>query len=83
MLALTALSPDVEHLNEVSLKLPLSDVAVKTLQNVNRQWIRATATALERCRSEQPISTVLFGLRENKRLELSHVIVIWHHFVCF
>ncbi|XP_006142459.1 nesprin-2 isoform X5 [Tupaia chinensis] len=49
VLALTALSPNVEHLNEVSLKLPLSDMAVKTLQAVNRQWIRATATALERC----------------------------------
>ncbi|XP_025775123.1 nesprin-2 [Puma concolor] len=49
VLALTAQSPDVEHLNEVSLKLPLSDIAIKTLQNVNRQWIRATATALERC----------------------------------
>ncbi|XP_049467402.1 nesprin-2 isoform X6 [Panthera uncia] len=49
VLALTAQSPDVEHLNEISLKLPLSDIAIKTLQNVNRQWIRATATALERC----------------------------------
>ncbi|XP_039098054.1 nesprin-2 isoform X2 [Hyaena hyaena] len=49
VLALTAQSPDVEHLNEVSLKLPLSDIAIKTLQNMNRQWIRATATALERC----------------------------------
>ncbi|XP_022426107.2 nesprin-2 isoform X3 [Delphinapterus leucas] len=55
VLALTAQSPDIEHLNEVSLKLPLSDVAVKTLQNVNRQWIRATATALERCSELQGI----------------------------
>uniref|UniRef100_A0A8C3X5K7 Nesprin-2 n=1 Tax=Catagonus wagneri TaxID=51154 RepID=A0A8C3X5K7_9CETA len=49
VLALTAQSPDIEHLNEISLKLPLSDIAVKTLQNMNRQWIRTTATALERC----------------------------------
>lgn len=62
MLALTARSPDVEHLNEVSLKLPLSDIAVKTLQNMNRQWIRATATALERCRSEHPMSAIQFQL---------------------
>ncbi|XP_031309695.2 nesprin-2 isoform X1 [Camelus dromedarius] len=55
VLALTAQSPDIEHLNEVSLKLPLSDMAVKTLQNVNRQWIRATATALERCSELQGI----------------------------
>ncbi|XP_045666543.1 nesprin-2 isoform X3 [Ursus americanus] len=55
VLAMTAQSPDVEHLNEVSLKLPLSDIAVKTLQNVNRRWIRATATALERCSELQGI----------------------------
>ncbi|XP_062946685.1 nesprin-2 isoform X2 [Cynocephalus volans] len=55
VLALTAQSPDIEHLNEVSLKLPLTDVAVKTLQNMNRRWIRATATALERCSELQGI----------------------------
>ncbi|XP_036887040.1 nesprin-2 isoform X2 [Sturnira hondurensis] len=55
VLALTAHSPDVEHLNDVSLKLPLSDVAVKTLQNVTRQWNRATATALDHHRELQGI----------------------------
>ncbi|KAM6202620.1 nesprin-2 [Rhynchocyon petersi] len=55
VLALTAQAPDIEHLNEVSLKLPLSDIAVKTLQNVNREWIRTTATALERCSELQGI----------------------------
>ncbi|XP_047397719.1 nesprin-2 isoform X2 [Sciurus carolinensis] len=49
VLALTAQSPDIERLNEESLKLPLSDMALKTLQNTNRQWIRATATALDHC----------------------------------
>ncbi|XP_058423073.1 nesprin-2 isoform X4 [Diceros bicornis minor] len=49
VLTLTAQSPDIEHLNEVSLRLPLSDIAVKTLQNMNRQWTRTTAKALERC----------------------------------
>ncbi|XP_008564479.1 PREDICTED: nesprin-2 [Galeopterus variegatus] len=55
VLALTAQSPDIERLNEVSLKLPLTDVAVKTLQNMNRRWIRATATSLERCSELQGI----------------------------
>ncbi|OBS70500.1 hypothetical protein A6R68_00958, partial [Neotoma lepida] len=49
VLALTAQSPDIERLNEESLRLPLSDITIKTLQNVNRQWIRATATALDHC----------------------------------
>uniref|UniRef100_E9QP46 Nesprin-2 n=1 Tax=Mus musculus TaxID=10090 RepID=E9QP46_MOUSE len=47
VLALTAQSPDIERLNEESLRLPLSDVTIKTLQSLNRQWIRATATALD------------------------------------
>ncbi|XP_037066520.1 nesprin-2 isoform X2 [Peromyscus leucopus] len=47
VLALTAQAPDIERLNEESLRLPLSDITIKTLQNVNRQWIRATATALD------------------------------------
>ncbi|XP_036590172.1 nesprin-2 isoform X1 [Trichosurus vulpecula] len=49
MLELTALSPDMEHLNEVSFKLPLSDIDIKTLQKLNRKWSQATATALEKC----------------------------------
>ncbi|XP_056666845.1 nesprin-2 isoform X2 [Monodelphis domestica] len=49
MLELTALSPDMEHLNEVSFKLPLSDIDIKTLQNLNRKWSQAAATALEKC----------------------------------
>ncbi|XP_063097180.1 nesprin-2 isoform X2 [Cavia porcellus] len=55
VLALTAQAPAIERLNEVSLRLPLSDVAVKTLQQVNRQWVRATATALDRCSELQGI----------------------------
>ncbi|KAM7157907.1 nesprin-2 [Molossus nigricans] len=55
VLALAAHLPDAERLNEVSLKLPLSDMAAKTLQALNRQWTRATATALERCSELQGI----------------------------
>ncbi|XP_005399199.1 PREDICTED: nesprin-2 isoform X3 [Chinchilla lanigera] len=55
VLALTAQAPAVERLNEVSLRLPLSDVAVKTLQQLNRRWVRATATALDRCSELQGI----------------------------
>ncbi|XP_006756776.1 PREDICTED: nesprin-2 [Myotis davidii] len=55
VLALAAHSPEAEQLNEESLGLPLSDVAVKTLKDMNRQWIRTTATALERCSELQGI----------------------------
>ncbi|XP_075804010.1 nesprin-2 isoform X6 [Microtus pennsylvanicus] len=60
VLVLTAQSPDIERLNEESLRLPLSDITIKTLQNVNRQWIRATATALDHCSKLQGN-----GLKEN------------------
>uniref|UniRef100_A0A674JVY0 Spectrin repeat containing nuclear envelope protein 2 n=1 Tax=Terrapene triunguis TaxID=2587831 RepID=A0A674JVY0_9SAUR len=49
MLELTAMSPDIENLNEVSFRLPLSDFTVKKLQSLNRQWAQKTATALEHC----------------------------------
>ncbi|XP_074921846.1 nesprin-2 [Chelonoidis abingdonii] len=48
-LELTAMSPGIENLNEVSFRLPLSDFTVKKLQNLNRQWAQKTATALEHC----------------------------------
>uniref|UniRef100_A0A6I8NCE0 Nesprin-2 n=1 Tax=Ornithorhynchus anatinus TaxID=9258 RepID=A0A6I8NCE0_ORNAN len=57
MLALTALSPDIEYLNRESFKLPLSDVTVKTLHNLNRQWAQATAAAVEQCSEVQGIQS--------------------------
>ncbi|XP_050009678.1 nesprin-2 isoform X8 [Alexandromys fortis] len=60
VLVLTAQAPDIERLNEESLRLPLSDIAIQTLQNVNRQWIRATATVLDHCSKLQGN-----GLNEN------------------
>lgn len=74
VLALAAHLPDAEHLNEISLKLPLSDMAAKTLQTLNRQCTRAAATARERCRSDSP-SRVPCPFRGNERLELSKVIL--------
>ncbi|KAJ8788309.1 hypothetical protein J1605_000365 [Eschrichtius robustus] len=88
VLALTAQSPYIEHLNEVSLKLPLSDVAVKTLQNVNRQWIRATATALERCRPEfvwkftrlkERWQSAAQGVRQRKS-DIDELVSQWQYF---
>uniref|UniRef100_A0A803TY05 Spectrin repeat containing nuclear envelope protein 2 n=1 Tax=Anolis carolinensis TaxID=28377 RepID=A0A803TY05_ANOCA len=55
MLGLTALSPEMETLNEVSFKLPLSDVTAKRLQNLNWQWSQKTAMVLEQCSELQTI----------------------------
>nr|XP_016854295.1 PREDICTED: nesprin-2-like [Anolis carolinensis] len=55
MLGLTALSPEMETLNEVSFKLPLSDVTAKSLQNLNWQWSQKTAMVLEQCSELQTI----------------------------
>lgn len=49
-LGLTALSPEMESLNDVSFKLPLSDLSAKRLQDLNWQWTQRTAMALEQCR---------------------------------
>ncbi|XP_074852445.1 nesprin-2 isoform X5 [Carettochelys insculpta] len=49
MLELAAMTPDIENLNEVSFKLPLSDFTVKKLQSMTREWDQKTATAKEHC----------------------------------
>ncbi|XP_060117529.1 nesprin-2 [Heteronotia binoei] len=57
MLGLTALSPEMENLNEVSLKLPLGDFTAKRLQSLNRLWAQKTAMALEQCSELQEIQS--------------------------
>ncbi|XP_010289660.1 PREDICTED: nesprin-2-like, partial [Phaethon lepturus] len=48
-LELAALSPSIESLNEASIKLPVSDLTLKKMQSLTRQWSQKTATALECC----------------------------------
>ncbi|XP_075568151.1 nesprin-2 [Pelecanus crispus] len=48
-LELAALSPNIESLNEASIKVPLSDFTLKKMQSLTRQWSQKTAAALERC----------------------------------
>ncbi|XP_053922750.1 nesprin-2 [Cuculus canorus] len=48
-LELAALSPSIESLNEASVKVPLSDFALKKIQTLTWQWSQKTAAALERC----------------------------------
>ncbi|KAH0620304.1 hypothetical protein JD844_020517 [Phrynosoma platyrhinos] len=55
MLNLSALSPDMETLNEISFRLPLSDVTTKRLQSLNWQWSQKTAMVLEQCSELQNI----------------------------
>ncbi|XP_066485712.1 nesprin-2 isoform X2 [Tiliqua scincoides] len=56
-LGLTALSPEMESLNEVSFKLPLSDFTAKRLQDLNWQWTQRTAMSLERCSELQGVQS--------------------------
>ncbi|KAG5857708.1 hypothetical protein ANANG_G00022250 [Anguilla anguilla] len=51
LLALSALSPDLDALNELSYRLALSDPVSRRLQSLNRQWALASSLALEQ-RSE-------------------------------
>nr|XP_056707200.1 nesprin-2 [Euleptes europaea] len=57
MLGLAALSPEMERLNEVSFKLPLSDFTAKRWQSMNWQWAQKTAMALEQCSKLQDIQS--------------------------
>lgn len=50
LLKLNALSPDLDLLNELSYRLPLSDLVSRRLQTLNRRWAAASSLALEQCR---------------------------------
>ncbi|KAG5285200.1 hypothetical protein AALO_G00000680 [Alosa alosa] len=49
LLDLSALSPDLDWLNDLSYTRPLSESTNQRLQNLNRKWAEASARALERC----------------------------------
>ncbi|TWW68818.1 Nesprin-1 Enaptin KASH domain-containing protein 1 [Takifugu flavidus] len=48
LLKLSSLSPDLERINELVYRLPVSDSDVKRLQNLNRNWAAHTAHLNER-----------------------------------
>lgn len=50
LLKLSSLSPDLERINELVYRLPVSDSDVKRLQNLNRNWASHTAHLNERFR---------------------------------
>uniref|UniRef100_A0ABM5FBV7 Nesprin-2 isoform X3 n=1 Tax=Pogona vitticeps TaxID=103695 RepID=A0ABM5FBV7_9SAUR len=56
-LGLVALSPEMESVNEVSLRLLLSDFTAKRLQSLNWQWSQKTAMLLEQCSELQDIKS--------------------------
>ncbi|XP_061097143.1 nesprin-1-like isoform X2 [Conger conger] len=48
MLKFSSMSPDLERLNELGYRLPLSDKEIKLLQNLNRTWSATSAQTTER-----------------------------------
>lgn len=50
LLKLSSLSPDLERVNELVYRLPVSDRDVKRLQILNRTWATHTAHLNERFR---------------------------------
>ncbi|XP_044291548.1 nesprin-2 isoform X3 [Varanus komodoensis] len=57
MLSLTALSPEMEALNEVSFRLPLGDFTAERLQRLNWQWTQKSAALLEQCSELQDVQS--------------------------
>lgn len=50
LLKLSSLSPDLERVNELVYRLPVSDRDVKRLQSLNRAWAAHSAHLTERFR---------------------------------
>ncbi|XP_028808913.1 nesprin-1 isoform X6 [Denticeps clupeoides] len=55
MLKLSSLSPDLERLNELGYRLPLSDKEIKRMQSLNRSWSSNSAHIIERFSKLQAI----------------------------
>lgn len=54
LLKLSSLSPDLERVNELVYRLPVSDRDVKRLQSLNRAWATHSAHLTERFRYLMP-----------------------------
>lgn len=50
MLKFSSMAPELERLNELGYRLPLSDSEIKRMQNLNRSWSTASAQTTERFR---------------------------------
>lgn len=61
LLKLSSLSPDLERINELVYRLPVSDSDVKRLQNLNRNWAAHTAHLNERLRYSWGFFTMTLG----------------------
>ncbi|TSO25166.1 Nesprin-1 [Bagarius yarrelli] len=48
MLKFSSMSSDLERLNELAYRLPLSDSEIKRMQNLNRNWATVSAETTER-----------------------------------
>lgn len=50
MLKFSSMAPDLERLNELAYRLPLSDSEIKRMQNLNRNWTTISGQTTERFR---------------------------------
>lgn len=50
MLKFSSMASDLERLNELAYRLPLSDSEIKRMQNLNRNWATISAHTTERFR---------------------------------
>ncbi|XP_041710587.2 nesprin-1 isoform X1 [Coregonus clupeaformis] len=48
ILRFSSMAPDLERLNELGYRLPLNDIEIKRMQNLNRSWSAANAQTTER-----------------------------------
>ncbi len=76
LLKLSSLSPDLERVNELVYRLPVSDRDVKRLQSLNRSWATHSAHLTERFRYLKPsnftCSTVNFEQSVTTFLQVKH-----------
>lgn len=65
MLKFSSMTPELEHLNELGYRLPLNDLEIKRMQNLNRSWSTASAQTTERFRCDMCIPKTVINNPEN------------------
>lgn len=73
LLKLSSLTPDLEHVNKLVYRLPVSDRDVKRLQSLNRAWATHSALLTERFRYLKTSDTLVFSSTINIEQSLTTI----------
>lgn len=76
MLKFSSMSPELEHLNELGYRLPLNDLEIKRMQNLNRSWSAASTQTTERFRYVCSILLTFCIIFSKENLTKENIVIL-------